>query len=157
MRHRTDSFQLSSYDAASIKFFSIEINNSCKNAHVVSYLQQTLRKKMNTKIHYVAYIILVSMFLLLGACTKPLESDTNLVSSVSSNPNVLDADVSTNVKLALMNNSGFSTLNIDIVTTNGDVSLTGLVNSEAQKKAIVDLVREVDGVHAIHEHLSIKP
>lgn len=157
MRHRTDSSQLSSYDAASIKFFSIEINNSCGNAHVVSYLQQTLRKQMNTRIHKVAYIILISMFLLLGACSKPLESDTNLASSTSSYPNVLDVDVTTNVKLALLNNSAFNTLNIDIITTNGDVSLTGLVNSEAQKKAIVALVRDVDGVHAIHEHLSIKP
>lgn len=65
------------------------------------------------------------------------------MSSVQSRLN--DAGLTTKVKLALLSSKGFSAANAKIVTESKVVYLMGIV-SHAMAKAILDTVRQVDGV-----------
>lgn len=68
---------------------------------------------------------------------------------------VSDADVTTNVLSALRKNPGLQGLNINVVTTKGDVQLIGNVNNQAQVDAAIVAARSINGSHAIHNKLVV--
>ncbi len=70
---------------------------------------------------------------------------------------VVDLDVTTQVKMALMNDPALKNLNIDILTTNGDVRLVGVVETQSQMDTAVTLAKGAAGVHTVHNELTIKP
>jgi len=47
-------------------------------------------------------------------------------------------------------------MDITVVTTKGDVRLTGILDSQAQIDEAIRIARAVNGVHAIHHELTIK-
>ena len=70
---------------------------------------------------------------------------------------VVDMDVTNHVKMALMNDPALKNLNIDILTTNGDVRLVGVVETQSQMDTALTLAKGAAGVHTVHNELTIKP
>ncbi len=69
---------------------------------------------------------------------------------------VSDADVTLKVNSALRQNADLKQFAISVVTTKGDVRLTGEVESATQHELAVKIARETEGVHSIHDELIVK-
>jgi osmotically-inducible protein OsmY len=67
-----------------------------------------------------------------------------------------DADVTTKVQTALLREPTLKSFDIKVVTLKGDVRLTGMVDTQAQIDEALRLARAADGVHSIHDELSLK-
>lgn len=91
-----------------------------------------------------------------SACSKsPQETPTSPVASTAAN-NVSDLDVTENVKTRLQQNNALKGFDIQVITLKGDVRLMGAVMSQAQMDDAVDIARASNGVHSIHNELTIK-
>lgn len=90
------------------------------------------------------------------ACNKPREAANTSNPSISVKTEIGDSDVTTKVKTALHNDELVKNFDIAVVTTKGDVRLTGAVVNKNQLDYIVKLVRSIEGVHSIHDELTIK-
>lgn len=87
-----------------------------------------------------------------GGCSKPPEA-----SAVSSPvANVSDIDVTQHVSTALLQTESLKGADITVVTLKGDVRLTGVLDSQAQIDEAIRIARAAEGVHTIHDELSIK-
>jgi len=69
--------------------------------------------------------------------------------------NVDDATISASVKTRLTAEKASNLTRIDVETTNGVVSLNGVVQSSQQKARAEDLARHVDGVRGVNNNLQI--
>jgi hyperosmotically inducible periplasmic protein len=67
-----------------------------------------------------------------------------------------DATVTGKVQMELMSNEALKGLNISVVTTKGDVRIAGDAVTQEQADQVEKLVRDVDGVHSVHNELTIK-
>lgn len=67
-----------------------------------------------------------------------------------------DIDVTTKVKTALLTDADVKRFDISVETTKGDVRLGGVVDNQGQIDNAVKIVRSVDGVHSVHDELTIK-
>ncbi|GAA4030428.1 BON domain-containing protein [Actimicrobium antarcticum] len=89
----------------------------------------------------------------LGGCNKtPKVSGEASSGSV----NLADADVTTNVKTALLHDAILNGFDIHVTTLKGDVRLDGIVDTQSRIDTTIKLIRGVDGVHTIHDGLTIK-
>lgn len=70
--------------------------------------------------------------------------------------NVSDMDVTEHVKTALLQTESLKGADITVVTTKGDVRLTGTVQSQAQKDEALKVARAAEGMHTIHDELTIR-
>jgi osmotically-inducible protein OsmY len=68
-----------------------------------------------------------------------------------------DMDITKRVKSAIAMDNAFSGFNIVVVTTKGDVRLTGNVDNKEQIQQILAIARAVDGVKTVHDELKVKP
>lgn len=68
---------------------------------------------------------------------------------------VSDGQVTENVKTALLLDEKIKDFDIAVVTLKGDVRLTGFVDTQSQIDNVTKLVRNAEGVHSIHDELSI--
>jgi osmotically-inducible protein OsmY len=66
-------------------------------------------------------------------------------------------DVTENVTTALLRNELLKGAQITVITTKGDVRLVGVLTSQAQIDAALATARTTDGVHALHNELTLKP
>ncbi|MEI8118904.1 MAG: BON domain-containing protein [Methylophilaceae bacterium] len=69
---------------------------------------------------------------------------------------VSDADVTSNVTTALQSDEELKNFNIAVITLKGDVRLTGTVDNQDYLYSVEKLVRSIEGVHSIHDELTIK-
>ena len=92
---------------------------------------------------------------LISGCNKPQES-TSIQSSSTTSTEVIDSEVTRNVKNALQLDEKVKGLNITVATLKGDVKLTGIADNQSQIDYVHQLVRSTQGVHTIHDELSIK-
>ena len=97
----------------------------------------------------------VGMTMIVG-CNKPQEAADTTKLSTAVNTAISDSDVTTKVKTALQSDEMAKSFDIAVVTTKGDVRLTGVVDNQAQLDHIDKLVRSVEGVHSMHDELTIK-
>ncbi len=93
-----------------------------------------------------------SLALLLGACSQTPEPAT----AVPPAPQVADIDVTTHVKTALQREDSLKAYDISVSTTNGDVLLSGIVDSQAQIDTATRLARDAEGAHSVHDELTLK-
>jgi hyperosmotically inducible protein len=89
------------------------------------------------------------------ACNKSQESAVSPPGSTAG-VEVSDSDVTTRVKTALIRDEALKGFDIAVVTTKGDVRLTGVVDNQNQLDQVIKLARGVEGAHAIHDELTIK-
>ncbi|MGZ8984229.1 MAG: BON domain-containing protein [Methylotenera sp.] len=98
---------------------------------------------------------LVSITMMVG-CNKPQEATDTAKPIATVNTAISDSDVTTKVKSALHSDEMVKSFDISVVTTKGDVRLTGVVDNQDQLDHIDKLVRSIEGVHSIHIELTIK-
>ena len=87
---------------------------------------------------------------IISGCNNAPESPA----SSSSYIEVTDSNVTINVQQALNKNEQFKVFDITVITTKGDVLLTGIVENQDQINQIGLLVQSVEGVHTLHNHLT---
>lgn len=68
-----------------------------------------------------------------------------------------DMDVTKRVKSAIAMDNTLSGFNIVVVTTKGDVRLTGKVDTQLQINQILATARAVEGVTSVHDELKLNP
>lgn len=93
----------------------------------------------------------------LAGCNKTPETVVSTPAAVPEPPQVVDADVSTNVKTALLQSASLQGTEIGVVTLKGDVRLTGVLQNQAQIDDAIRIARATEGVHSIHDELTLKP
>lgn len=98
-------------------------------------------------------ITLVTM--LIAGCNKPTEMP-GTQPSATEGAHINDSDVNVAVRSALVQDEILKGFRITAETAKGDVKLTGVVDNQGQIDYADELVRNIDGVHTIHNHLSIK-
>ena len=100
-------------------------------------------KKTNPLV--LAVLVAVVVPLLLAACGKSV-GDT-----------IDDATITTRVKTALLNDPQVGGLRIDVDTTLGVVTLSGVARSAAEEQQAVAIARRVPGVRDVKSTLVINP
>jgi hyperosmotically inducible protein len=79
-------------------------------------------------------------------------------STVSDINNVVpDTAITTAIKTQFAADSQISALSISVETTNGTVTLTGTVPSEAAKQRAINLAQNTQGVKTVVEDLIVQP
>jgi osmotically-inducible protein OsmY len=68
-----------------------------------------------------------------------------------------DASITAKVKTALLNDPQIAGLKIDVDTTLGVVTMSGVVKSTAEEQRAVQLARNVDGVKDVKSTLQVNP
>ena len=99
--------------------------------------------------------VVVTMISVCG-CSKPAEVPAGSSAPASVDINVSDGDVSERVKTALLQSDSLKGMDITVVTTKGDVRLTGILDSQPQVDEAIRIARAIEGVHSIHHELTIK-
>lgn len=90
--------------------------------------------------------------IVLNGCNEQEDIATTIVSPIE----VIDSDVTLRVETALLGDDMLKNRDITVVTRKGDVLLTGEVASQSQIDHVDKLVMSIEGVHALHNHLTIK-
>lgn len=67
-----------------------------------------------------------------------------------------DTLVTTKVKAALLADEGIKSLDIAVITRQGEVQLSGFVNNQNQIDRALEVARSVEGVRAVGNEMSIK-
>jgi hyperosmotically inducible protein len=98
--------------------------------------------------------ILLVIMISVGGCSKPAEVPVVGPGAAPARVNISDDDVSEQVKTALLRTDSPKRMDIAVVTTNGDVRLTGILDSQAQIDQAIRIARTVYGVHSIHHELT---
>ena len=99
---------------------------------------------------------MMAITLLIAGCNKPPEVLGATPPSAAPTSNVADGDVTTNVTTALLQHSAFKGLDINVITLKGDVRLIGVVDNQGQIDPALKVARGADGVHSIHDELSVR-
>ncbi|PRD66323.1 BON domain-containing protein [Malikia granosa] len=103
------------------------------------------------------FLLTACSTIVLTACNKADHIASPTQAPVArANANVSDADITTHVKSALNNDSSLAGQDITVVTTKGDVRLTGVVGSQAQVDTVLGAARAAEGAHSIHNELTVK-
>ncbi len=95
----------------------------------------------------------------LTGCSKPEPTAATTPTPApasSTTSETADGDVTSNVKTALMRDTGFNGAGISVVTLKGDVRLTGVLDNQSQIDSAIRIARAADGVHSIHDELTIR-
>ena len=69
---------------------------------------------------------------------------------------VSDGDVTEHVRTALQQSELLKGFDIGVVTVKGDVRLTAVVDTQAQIDEALRIARAANGVHTVHDELSLK-
>jgi osmotically-inducible protein OsmY len=80
-----------------------------------------------------------------------------LLSALACDRGVDDATLTGNVKSRIASDSGLATAAVSVATKDGVVTLSGMVNSEADKSRAEQLARSVEGVKQVTNSLTVKP
>ena len=68
-----------------------------------------------------------------------------------------DAEVTKQIRIALLQDAGVSRFDIDVITLTGRTSLVGVVDHRHQADRAIKLASAVDGVLAVRDELGVKP
>ena len=66
-----------------------------------------------------------------------------------------DLDVTNRVKSAIALENSLSSFEIEVVTTKGDVHLTGMVDTQSQIEQVATIARNVNGVASVRNELKL--
>ena len=109
------------------------------------------------KTHAVILILSITLIgMMVAGCNKTQEATGASKPDGTLKVEVKDDEVTVRVKTALLSDEKINRYDIAVVTLKGDVKLTGVVDSQSQIGYVDKLVRSIEGVHSIHDELSIK-
>lgn len=92
----------------------------------------------------------------LAGCAKAPDLLAGPAAASSDTAHVADADVTKHVKTALRHAQALEGFDIAVVTTKGDVRLTGVLDNQAQIDEAIRIARAADGAHTIHDELTVR-
>ena len=122
------------------------------------------RRPITRPLALTTLITLAAATLALSGCGKAMlptpESTTAAATASASMPadgNVVDIEVTTHVQTALLNEASLQGQTITVATLKGDVRLTGVLDTREQVDTALRVARAADGVHSIHDELTVKP
>jgi hyperosmotically inducible protein len=111
---------------------------------------------MNKRSVLLLFAAAMAAAMVVGGCSKPPEAATKVPVAAAADGNVSDIGVTEHVKTALHQSKSLKGFDIDVVTLKGDVRLIGTLDSQAQIDEAIRIARASDGVHTIHDELTIK-
>jgi hyperosmotically inducible protein len=111
---------------------------------------------MNTRTPAHALALAIIATLMAAGCSKSPEIAASSQPASAAVGNVSDIDVTEHVKTALQQNESLKGFDITVVTLNGDVRMTGVLDSQAQIDQAIKIARASEGAHTIHDELTIK-
>jgi predicted small lipoprotein YifL len=85
-----------------------------------------------------------------------MPSNATTQSMPESEANLDDAGVTTRVTTALLADPSVKAFPIEVISLKGDVRLLGVVDTQAQRERVLEVARGVDGVHALHDELTLR-
>lgn len=100
-----------------------------------------------------AALATTAVLLSLAACGKPAPA----VQTPPPVAEVSDMDVTTRVKTALLSDEATKSFEVVVLTTKGDVRLSGVMDTQAQKDQALAVARAIEGVHTVHDEITVKP
>jgi hyperosmotically inducible periplasmic protein len=102
-----------------------------------------------------AGVLTVSLGLSLAGCQRTEQAKDQAASSVGAV--VDDSVLTTKVKSALIADTATSGTDVKVETHQGEVQLSGFVDSQAQADRAVLIARGIDGVKKVKNDMSVKP
>lgn len=108
---------------------------------------------------YHKLLILTAAFTCMVAmtgCNKTQETSVSGGSESAIGSEIKDSEVTVKVKTALLVDENTKAFDIAVITTKGDVRLTGVVDTQNQIDQVDKIVGSIEGVHSIHDELTIK-
>lgn len=102
---------------------------------------------MRTRHHLMSALLVLALVapLLSAACGKTVGETID------------DATITTRVKTALLNDPDVAGTRIDVDTTTGVVTLSGIVKNQAEADKAVAIARRIGGVKDVKSTLQVKP
>jgi len=85
-----------------------------------------------------------------------MPSNATTQSMPESEANLDDAGVATRVTTALLADPNVKAFPIEVISLKGDVRLFGVVDTQVQRERVLEVARGVDGVHALHDELTLR-
>lgn len=96
----------------------------------------------------IAIVILLAILVLFSACRTPAGRSTGTV--------VDDATITSEVKAKLLADSVTKGIAVSVETFEGQVTLTGAVDTEAQRERAVKITKSVKGVKKVNDLINLK-
>jgi osmotically-inducible protein OsmY len=108
--------------------------------------------------HTAPFLLTAALALTMGlaGCGKPPEPVASMPAAPAVAGNVSDVDITEHVKTALQLSDMLKGFDITVVTLKGDVRLIGVLDNQAQIDEALKIARASEGIHAIHDELTIK-
>jgi osmotically-inducible protein OsmY len=103
-------------------------------------------------------LLLVAMAAAFAAvgCSKTPDATATTPAAQAVVAKVPDIDVTEHVTTALHQKGLGKGLDLKVGTLNGEVRLDGMLDNQAQVDEAVRIARASDGVHTVHNHLTIR-
>lgn len=113
-------------------------------------------------------VALAALAISTTGCSKAQDASSTAISPTAAVPTttvpasggvvggITDGDVTGNVKTALAGDDTLKSLDIAVVALNGDVSLSGVVDNQAQIDTALKLARATAGAQTVHDELSVR-
>ena len=98
-------------------------------------------------------LILLTAVMLVGLT---LFSGCASITGKTAGENIDDATITTQANGAILGEADAHYWKIDVTTTNGDVMLTGFVNSKAAEERVVAKIRQIKGVKSVKSNLKVE-
>lgn len=92
----------------------------------------------------------------LAGCDKAPGLRAGNTAAPSNTAHVADVDVTEHVKAALRQAESLKGFDIAVVTSKGDVRLTGVLDNQSQIDEAIRIARAADGAHTIHDELTVR-
>jgi hyperosmotically inducible protein len=99
----------------------------------------------------------IAVSLLIGCNKAPDVAPMVLTPPIAAGTVVDDAVITSSVKMALLAEPGIKGFDISVLTTKGEVQLTGSVNNQGQIDQASTIARATEGASSVKNELTIKP
>ena len=109
----------------------------------------------------------IAAALLVSACNKSVvlpppgasasTSASTSASSAGTMAEVSDLDITRNLTLALLGAAELQGKTIGVIANKGDVRLTAVLDNQSQIDMALRLAHGAQGVHTVHDELTLKP
>lgn len=103
-----------------------------------------------------AFFLALLLTWVTGCASTDEVSDTRAESSQTPGAYIDDSMITTKVKAAIFNEPGLSAAEINVETYQGDVQLSGFVESEEDITRAVEVAQRVEGVRSVQNNMQVK-
>ncbi len=109
-----------------------------------------------TRSIFLPITLAAALALVLGGCTKAVETTGNTRPTTSVGTEIDDSVLTTKVRSGLLSDSDVKSFDIKAETRKGEVQLSGFVDSQSQMDRAVLVARGIDGVLLVSNEMSLK-